>query len=359
MFNTSHLPHRVDLPFSKAVTDFPYLLPRAAFFDKRVRGKNKNATVILAHIAKIPLNVVACIVDGHITKGVRVRSLNVNKWIHRFHPDCTHDNIVIFCYNTPARNNSEVLIMYENPRKAWEHFTTESEHALFIPKSREKSKTFASSVVACTTVFDTPPYFGAWLRYQKTLGVDLVYINAMESFLSSKAFNDTFFQDSLSSGFVQLKVWKEYLIPEALFYHSQALYYQNCVFRFQGVYDYAVMLDTDDFVIPNGGQIHQILQDIFDPNPNLGSIRLTWIRYFEPVGGFNLTKDTIVDGNLTRYVNVSLGKDVRNFKSIYKLSVTSEAGIHIVGEQMQGYKWIHAPSNMLYMAHMKKQKPKI
>ena len=162
--------------------------------------------------------------------------------------------------------------MYENPRKAWELFTTESEHALFIPKSREKSKTFASSVVACTTVFDTPPYFSAWLRYQKTLGVDSVYINAMESFLNSKAFNDTFFQDSLSSGFVQLKVWKEYLIPEALFYHSQALYYQNCVFRFQGVYDYAVMLDTDDFLIPSGGQIHQILQDIFDPNPNLGSI---------------------------------------------------------------------------------------
>ena len=353
MLNMSHLPQRVDLPFSKAVTDLPYLLPRAAFFDKRVRGKNKNATVILAHIAKIPLNLVACIIDDHITREVMVKSLGLNKWIHMHHPQCTHDNVVIFCYNTSARNNSEVLIMYENPRNALELFTTESEHPLFVPKSREKSKTFASSVVVCTTVYDTPMYFGAWLRYQKTLGVDLVYINAMESFLSSKAFNDTFFQDSLSSGFVQLKVWKEYLNPEALFYHSQALYYQNCIFRFQGVYDYAIMGDTDDFLIPSGGQIHQILQDIFNPNPKLGSIQLNWIRYFEPMGGFNLTKDTIADGNLTRYVNASLAKDEHNHKSIHKLSVTSEVGVHIVSEQMKGYKWIHAPRNILYMAHIK------
>ena len=71
------------------------------------------------------------------------------------------------------------------------------------------------------------------------------------------------------------------------------------------------------------------------------------------MGGFNLKKDTIADGNLTQYVNVSLAKDEHNYKSIHKLSVTSEVGVHIVSEQMKGYKWIHTPRNILYMAHIK------
>ena len=361
MLNLDHfLAKRVDLPFSKAATDtYRFLLPRAAFFDKRVRGKYKNATVVLTHVIKTMVKLVGCIIDGHRTDKVELKAIDINSWIHKRHPECTHDNVFIFCYDTPGRNNSEVSVVYENPKNALELFTTESEHLLFVPKSRENSKTFTSSVMVCTTVYDTPMYFGAWLRYQKTLGVDFVYINAMESFLSSKVFNDTFLQNSLSSGFVQLKVWKEYLNPEALFYHSQALYYQNCVYRFQGVYDYAIMGDTDDFLIPSGGQIHQILQDIFNPNPRVGSTRLTWIRYFEPTGGFNFTEDTIADGNLTRYVNISLSKDEHNYKSIHKLSAISEVGVHLVSEQMKGYKWIRAPNNVLYMAHIKKHKPKI
>ena len=89
--------------------------------------------------------------------------------------------------------------------KITEIFITDSEHPLFVPKSRENSKEFASSVMACTTAFGTPPYVGAWLRYQKTLGVDLVYINAAESFLYGDSLDDTFLQESLENGFVQLK----------------------------------------------------------------------------------------------------------------------------------------------------------
>ena len=63
--------------------------------------------------------------------------------------------------------------MYENPKNKSEIFVIDSEHPLFVPKSRENSKKFASSVMVCTTAFGTPLYFGAWFHYQKTLGVDL------------------------------------------------------------------------------------------------------------------------------------------------------------------------------------------
>ncbi len=348
----------VDIPSNKSYAEsYGYLFPRAAFFDKRARGNYKNATVILTHVIKSMVKPVGCIVDGYHIFKVELKALRNNGWIHRRHPECTYDNVFIFCFDTPGRNNSKVSIMYENPKNKSEIFIIDSEHPLFVPKSRDNSKEFASSVMACTTVFGTPPYFGAWLRYQKTIGVDLVYVNAAETFLCVDAYKDTFLQESIRNGFVQLKVWKEYLKPGALFYHSQALYYQNCLYRFQGVYNYAIMSDFDDFLIPvRGKDIGEILQTIFDPNPKLGSISLDWLRYFEPDGGFNY--DVVLAGNFTQYIEAKPGTDEHNCKSIHKLSATSEVGIHAIAVQMKGYNRKHAARNAVYMAHFKnKQRP--
>ncbi len=359
MFNRNRFPQIKDVPFIKAITDtYSYLIPRAAFFDKRARGNYKNATVILTHVIKNMVKPVGCIIDGHSTFKVELKPLSIDKWIHTRHPECTHDDVFIFCFDTPGHNNSNVSIMYENPKNKSEIFITNSEHPLFVPKSRHNSKEFASSVMACTTVFGTPPYFGAWLRYQKTVGVDLVYINAAETFLCGDAYKDTFLQESIRNGFVQLKVWKEYLKPGALFYHSQVLYYQNCLYRFQGVYKYAIMSDFDDFLIPaHGKDIGEILQTIFSPKPKLGSIQLDWLRYFEPDGGFNY--DVILAGNFTQYIEAKPGTAERNYKSIHKLSATSEVGIHVIAGQMKGYNWRCAARNVVYMAHFKNKQRQI
>ena len=356
---TGGKPHSIsiiEVPFNKSYSEnYRYLIPRAAFFDKRVRGNYKNATVILTHVIKSLVKPVGCVVNGQHSSKVELKPININGWIHSAHPECTHDNVLIFCFNTPGRNNSKVSVMYENPKNKSEIFVTDSEHPLFVPKSRESSKKFASSVMACTTVFGTPPYFGAWLRYQKTIGVDLVYVNAADTFLCGDAFKDTFLQESIKNGFVQLKVWKEYLKPGALFYHSQALYYQNCVYRFQGIYNYAIMSDFDDFVIP-AGDIGDTLQSLFDPKPKLGAVQLEWFKYFEPDGGFN--NDEILAGKFMQYIEAEPGVVEHNSKSIHKLTATSDVGIHKVSGQMKGYTWTRAPKNKVYMAHFKnRQRP--
>ena len=350
----------IQLPFSIAASKaHRHVLPRAAFFDKRKRGEYKNTTVILAHMKKIVIEkklVVACIVDGQRAKSFKVQIMVLNRWIHENHPECTHDNVLIYCYNTPGRNNSRVALVYANPDNISQHFETESEHPLFIPPT---VKTSGSNVMVCTTVYKSPPFFIEWLHYQKTLGVNLVYINAQESFLKSKEFNDTFFQGLLADGFVQLKVWQEYLNTREVFYHSQLLYYQNCLYRFQGVHDYAIMVDTDDFVISRANKtLQQCLSNLFVNN--LGSVRLRWMRYYEPRCGLNFTGNlTRYDvGNLTQYVNISSATRERNFKSIHKLSSTVEVKIHEVGELMQGYHWSIAPDWMIYAAHIKKLKLK-
>ena len=344
----------VVVPFHKSysVANCTYLVPRAAFFDKRMRGNYSNATVVLTHIIKSLVKPVGCIVDSQYTSKVKLKPVNIKEWIHRYHPECTHDDVLIFCFNTPGRNNSKVSVMYENPKNSSEIIVTNSEHPLFVPKSRESSKEFASSIMACTTAYGTPPYFGAWLRYQKTLGVDLVYINAAESFLYGDAFKDTFLQESLKSGFVQLKVWKEYLKHGALWYYSQALYYQNCVYRFQGVYNYAIMNDFDDFVIPaDGKDIIEILQSLFDSHPMVGGIQLDWMRYFEPDGGFNY--DEILAGKFAQYVEAEPVKKEHNPKSIHKLTTALDVGIHFVGGRINGYTRMSAPKEKIYLAHFK------
>ncbi len=210
----------IEMPFNIVVTkNFHHVLPRAAYFDRRTRGKHKNATVLLTHLTS-NVKLVACKINNCVARAFEVKHLKLNKWLHQKFSDCTHENVLIFCYNTPGQNNSNVSIVYRNPENESEYISVESEYPLFVPKERKSY----SSVMVCTIVFDTPPHFGAWIRYQKTLGVDMVRINAHESFLSSSSFNDTFFLESLHNGFIQLKVWKEHLQPGATFYHSQALF---------------------------------------------------------------------------------------------------------------------------------------
>lgn len=349
----------IQLPFQIASTKaHRHVLPRAAFFDGRKRGKFKNATVILAHMKKAAIKrslVIACKVDDHQTMLVKVQTMRMNGWIHANHPECTHDNAFVLCYNTPGRNNSRVSLVYANPDNESQHFETESEHPLFVPPHTVKRS--RSSVMVCATVYDSPPYFSEWLHYQRTLGVDFVYINAQQSFLTSKEFKNTFFQSLLTDGFVQLKVWQEYLNKREVYYHSQLLYYQNCLYRFQGVHDYAIMVDTDDYVIPRTNKtLQHCLDSLFVKNT--GSIRLQWVRYYEPRCGLNLTGNLTSHnvGNLTQYINISSAREEKNFKSVHKLSSTVEVNVHEVGELMPGYRWTMAPEGVIYAAHLKKLK---
>ena len=349
----------IQLPFQNASSKaHRHVLPRAAFFDGRKRGKFKNATVILVHMKKAAIErslVIGCKVDGHQIRSFKVQTMKLNSWIHANYPECTHDNVFVLCYDTPGHNNSRVSLVYANPDNESQHFETESEHPLFVPHTSVKRA--RSSVMVCVTVYDTPPHFSEWLHYQKTLGVDFVYINAQRSFLASEEFNNTFFQSLLTDGFVQLKVWQEYLNKKEVFYHSQLLYYQDCLYRFQGVHDYAMMVDTDDFVTPRTNTtLQQCLDDLFVEN--VGSIRLQWVRYYEPRCGLNITGNlTSHDvGNLTQYMNISSASMSRNVKSVHKLSSTLEAKVHEVGELVPGYHWIIAPDSVIYTAHLKKLK---
>ena len=370
----------IQVPFSIAVANKMFqILPRAAFFDSRNRGSHSNTIVVLAHMNKSMLTkpvcnnmVIACKVGDYVITSLEVKSLRINGWIHKAHPECTHDDTLILCYDIPTSaigelNNSVVSVVYINPENRSEHIAVESEHSLFIPKNKRTSQS-STTVMACTTVFGTPPHFGAWIRYQKTLGVDLVHVNAHESFLSSSSSNDSDFLEYLQNGFVILSVWKEYLPPGASFYHSQALYYQYCLYRYLGVHDYCVCADTDDFLVPiddSDFSVHNLVKKIFRPKflqfP-AGSCSLEWIRYVEPVDGFDPPEKSIRSGNLTHYLDTSYGEhDGKRTKTIYKVSAMLQYGIHGPSAEFLPYQHFRQRSirrNEGYMAHIKKTRLK-
>jgi hypothetical protein len=353
----------LEMSFGEAVTeDFHHVLPRAAYFDKRPRGKYKNSTVILVHVTRTA-KVVACKINDYLTKAMEVKPLSLNVWLHQKFKDCTHDDVLVVCYDTPGLNNSEVSIVYKNPENESLFISVASEYRLLIPKER---KSLNSTVMVCTTVFDTPPHFGAWIRYQKTLRVDMVHINAHESFLSSRSFNDSFFLKSLQNGFIQLQVWKEHLPPGALFYHSQALFYQDCLYRYLGVYDYCMCADTDDFLVlkdKKDPDIHGLVQNVFVNHDQwkqlMNSVYLQWIRYLEPTKRLYPPEEEIKDGNLMRYIKAVKGVNEGRFrtKSIYRLSVMAELGIHqsaIALEAKNKWKFFHGvPEAIAYVAHIR------
>ena len=361
----------IQVPFITAVANKMFhILPRAAFFDNRDQHRHSNATVVLAHMKKSKkcnnIVVLACKIGDYFIKSPEIKSLGINKWLHREFPNkYTHEDVLIVCYDIPIStvgelNNSVVSIVYVNPENRSEHIAVESEHSLFVPK--EKDSQSPTTVMVCTTVFDTPPHFGAWIRYQKTLGVDMVHINAHESFLSSSSFNDSDFLESLQNGFVKLTVWNEYLPPGALFYHSQALYYQHCLYRYLGVHDFCVCADTDDFLVSIDDKdfgVHKLVKKIFRPKflrfP-AGSCLIEWIRYVEPVNGFDPPEESIRSGNLTQYLDTSIGEhDGRLTKSIYKLSAMLELGIHGSKKFLpcKCFQERLAPQSEGYMAHIK------
>ena len=163
-------PVMVNISFRKAVANqINHFLPRAAFFDNRKRCKHKNTIVVLGHMRKKQGNnnvvAVACKVGDYLIKSPEINSLKINWWLHKRHPECTHDDVLIYCYDIPTsiiNNNSVVSVIYVNPENRLEHIAVESEHSLLIPNEDDSQ---SSTVMTCTTVFDTPPHFGAWIRY--------------------------------------------------------------------------------------------------------------------------------------------------------------------------------------------------
>ena len=350
-----HEQHKTD-PIISFNGSFIDLLPRSVYFDSRHRDGHDNATVILVQVSKIAIKekrVVGCGVDNTFTNDFKFEPLGMMGWVHSRYPKFTHDDAMLTCYDMPTRQDSTAFVLYKKNNRSI--LKLETEKAVYIPPEKVSNKFDRNlSIVVCTTLYGTPDWLREWLVYQKTIGVDFIHIYAQESFITEGAVNNPVLQSYLKSGYAKLDVWKAYLSTTQDYYYQQPLLYVDCIYRYRTEFDYALLYDTDDFfvpVIPGETDIHYYANTFFEDS-KIGAMQFRWINYY-PDRGLTKDRETIKDGNVTKYLRDKEHTNSHNYKSLYRLSALVENSVHHVESMLPGYKTVLIPINNSYISHLR------
>lgn len=333
------------------------VLPLVAFIDTRQRYSHSNATIILVQVRdtkKIRYNrIIGCGIDNIRAVAFRVKPLLVYRnWIHANVPNLSHSEAVVTCYDLPAINGSKAFVLYRR-YKVPGLLQVYSERPVILTSSVEPVKPF--SVVVCTTVYGSPPWLSHWLRYQTTIGVDYIHLYAQQSFIDNGGMGNPDLQKLLADQRLIVDIRSTHLNSSEVYYYSQPLYYQDCLLRYRGVYDFAMLIDTDDFFVPRVAHqrdVHYYLEQFFPGTMHTASVKLDWIRYF-PSCGFRTPLEEITDGNLTHHLSTYTGYK-EYVKSIHRLEHVTEGAVHEVTYLMPGYKKSTASNTTAYFAHIRK-----
>ena len=114
-------------------------------------------------------SIVGCIVGSSRTAAFNIRPVRNMHWVHKRHSECTYDMAMIDCFNVPAKNGSRAYILYQDDYTGT-IIAAESDCPLFVPALRVSPKSGKNStVIACTSVYGTPPLMDHWLATKEQL----------------------------------------------------------------------------------------------------------------------------------------------------------------------------------------------
>jgi len=329
-----------------------YITVRSVFLDTRLRNiGHENASVFLIEVRKDIIQnslIIGCGVGKHTTTDFKVRRPAQIRPIKMF----THDFLFIDCFDLPVENGSTAFIIYK-PSKNSVAVSTESEHPLHIPAPHVPPRSGQNFTVAtCVAVLFGPhPHFiNEWLHYQRTIGIDHIHVIAEDSFEKAGGFKNPYLKQRMDEGFVSVEVWTRWLETNQIFYHSQVLAYEDCIYRFSGTYDYLVMVDTDDFFVPRVPGEPKIHYYINNWCQNSGTCLLTWVGYYPDCGLGKVDEDGNVTAKLSSFVfSVSKAKT----KALHTPVTVVDVGIHDVRQSLNGTKLGTMPITKAYIAHIR------
>ena len=326
------------------------LIIRSVYWDNRPRGGHNSACVFMVEIHKCILakkSIVSCTVGSTSTTDFKVRVVKGSDWVHDKHPECTYEQAMIDCFDVSAKNGSRAYISFQ-PFYSTTVVEVESERPLFIPAPHvppRNDKTI--TVMACALIYSTPPVLDNWLRYQKTIGVDHVYLIAEKSFRDAGNLERSPLKEMIRSGYASVEIWTPYLTGFEVFYHSQMLGYEDCIYRFQGTYDYVITYDTDIFfvlLVPGELSIQYYAERLC----SLGSCLFKVLTYFLDCG----VSKVGADGNVTAHLLSKKYFSGRDGRGLHKLHASVDIGIHEANELMPGYVTKNVPASLAYLAHI-------
>lgn len=338
---------------------FHDVIPRTAYYGGRYIGEsNQDVVVVLAEVSATVLKenlIRSCLWNNQRSTGVKIIEDPIMRWVQVYKQGYTHFFAMVYCFGLRVNSVStkDVVKIIYRAQKGGGYRSVDTEHQLRFLNNASHTKQ-SNSVLVCTTMYGHPVRFEEWLRYQKTIGVDKVHVGVQLSFVTGME-QYPFLTESIANGFVEVEIWKQYLGVDEIFYYSQSLIYQDCVMRYQSSFEYAVMVDYDDFFVPvvsNKRDIHYYTSHFFEEH--IASIRLPWIELPCTVRNYSF----LVDGNVTQtYSEQDFRIKRKEHKSIHRLSAVEIVSIHQASKIIPGYVEIQVEGvHVAYFSHIRPRK---
>ena len=341
------------------------VIPRKVYYDNRtVANKSRDVVYILADISNYSFrkgSITHCELNGQKSRRVHISPDPMMAWVRRYQPKVTHFFAMVERYGLPHSaifNGSIAYVVYKG-RKNKALVRVQAEHSLLFNNMDNNLTPMRgnNSVVMCTSMFDHPPRFNEWLIYQKTLGFDRVHLNVDESFSNNATIIYPFLAEGLKSGFVVMEVWNKY--RDNAFYYSQALKIHDCIMRYRGVFDYAFVLDYDDFInpmIPEQNDIHYYVKKMFQDS-SIGCAKILWLEL--PCELDLEALSLLKDGNVTKTLKSNYSIWRNEEKSVSKLSGVIMATAHRASDLLPSFNSKNVyDKTLLYIAHIRTDKTK-
>ncbi len=226
------------------------LIVRAVHFDPRPRNGHSNASVFLVEVANELVKdnlLVECQVGTHITSSLAVRVLREGA--------LTHSPALVDCYDLPVDSCSQRAFLYFKTSPDDKIiYTAESEKRFNPPSQPARNDTV--SIVACLATLsrsNPPPsqdhLFYEWVHHLKMIGVEHVHMISENSFLNRGGFVNPFIYEASMDKYLSVNIWTQWLNETDIRDFSKVLGYNDCIYRYLGVYRYALILDWNTFFI--------------------------------------------------------------------------------------------------------------
>lgn len=245
--------------------------------DRSQRAGYTNTTVFVVEGAVRILTgglIAQCQLGPHVTSALRVRIVDERP--------LTHTQALVDCYDLPIHNTKLRAFLYYREKAGEEQLYTAESEQLFEPvgypisscATPNSSLPCASTVVACvaTLHYGAPRrseyrLFYKWLAYLQTIGVNHVHIVTDHSFLAREGFANSYISDAITSRYISVDFWLLFLNDSNIRNHSKVLAYNHCLYKYVGVYEYAVMVDWNYFLSTgSSGASDNLLLQLCDKN---------------------------------------------------------------------------------------------
>ena len=331
------------------------VIPLRAFFERRPLNHYDNVTVILVQLKKGMLSdnkITGCGIDGVFASSFEVLLLDTYKnYAHRFSPSLTHDEAIILCYDLRLpQHKIKPFVTYINTYNYPIQVETKSDLILNAEVKRKDSN--ETRVLLCATqIMGTEWLSQEWIQYQRKLGIDFIHLYTKQTME---------FVESRYGGFIYVDKWQSQLADESHIILSQSLQYMDCLYRYQGLFDYVLVYDTSDYFVPmmaNTFDLKDYIKMTFN-HLHTGSVLLRRVVYSINDGCH--FKAQLHNHTVNKSSNISHTLQHQEFKElglvtkgIHKISVTREITPQKAVSLMPGYTTEKVSPKIAYIVHIR------